>query len=99
MKAIDWLKDIALYMKMSAPRTHSKGQDTAVSPRQVVAGVIVVMQGWGTCHVLGQEELVGESETGVECMDHGYFLKGMMEVVEEDTDCSEQPECRVESGG
>ena len=45
MKAIDWLKDIALYMKMSALRTHSKGQDTAVSPRQVVAGVIVVMQG------------------------------------------------------
>ena len=44
------------------------------------------------------EELVGESETGVECMDHGYLQEGMTEVVEEDIDGSEQPVCRVENG-
>ena len=99
----DWLKDTGLYMEESVLRTDPEGyvyvmvQNPTAIPRQIGAGAIVG-KAEELGHVVEPEELVGEPEAEVECMDGVGLPEGMAEVVEKATGDSEQPVCRVESG-
>ena len=71
-------------------------QNPTAGPRQIGAGAIVG-KAKELDHVVEPEELVGESEAEVECMNGVGLPKGMTEVVEKATGGSEQPVYRVES--
>ena len=68
-----------------------------MSFRQIVAGAIVG-KAEKLHHVVEPEELVGESEAKMECVDGVDLSEEMTGVVIEATCGSEQPVCRVESG-